>query len=53
MAGGEGSRLRPLTCKRPKPLVPVANRPVMECCVHLLRDPGIREVGVNCSTYRA
>ena len=47
MAGGEGSRLRPLTCKRPKPLVPVANRPVMEYCVDLLRDLGIREVGVT------
>ncbi|WP_129588641.1 nucleotidyltransferase family protein, partial [Moorella stamsii] len=47
MAGGEGSRLRPLTCKRPKPLVPVANRPVMEYCVDLLRDLGIKEVGVT------
>lgn len=47
MAGGEGSRLRPLTCKRPKPLVPVANRPVMEYCVDLLRELGIKEVGVT------
>ncbi|MDN5344616.1 MAG: mannose-phosphate guanylyltransferase / phosphomannomutase, partial [Clostridia bacterium] len=47
MAGGEGSRLRPLTCKRPKPLVPVANRPVMEYCVDLLRELGITEVGVT------
>ncbi|MDK2815867.1 MAG: mannose-phosphate guanylyltransferase / phosphomannomutase [Moorella sp. (in: firmicutes)] len=47
MAGGEGSRLRPLTCKRPKPLVPVANRPVMEYCLDLLRDLGIKEVGVT------
>jgi len=47
MAGGEGSRLRPLTCKRPKPLVPVANRPVMEYCVDLLRDLEIKEVGVT------
>ncbi|MDP2857971.1 MAG: sugar phosphate nucleotidyltransferase, partial [Bacillota bacterium] len=34
MAGGEGSRLRPLTVALPKPLVPVVNRPVME---HILR----------------
>ncbi|NLW07487.1 MAG: NTP transferase domain-containing protein [Clostridia bacterium] len=47
MAGGEGSRLRPLTCRRPKPLVPVANRPVMEYCLELLRDLGIKEVGVT------
>ncbi len=47
MAGGAGSRLRPLTCKRPKPLVPVANRPVMEYCVDLLRDLGIKKVGVT------
>ena len=29
MAGGEGSRLRPLTCGRPKPMVPLMDRPVM------------------------
>ena len=38
MAGGEGTRLRPLTCNRPKPLVPVCNKPVMEYIVELLRD---------------
>lgn len=37
MAGGQGSRLRPLTCNRPKPLVPVCNRPVMEYTIELLR----------------
>ncbi|MGB9662814.1 MAG: sugar phosphate nucleotidyltransferase [Moorellaceae bacterium] len=47
MAGGEGSRLRPLTCRRPKPLVPVANRPVMEYCVELLREQGFKEIGVT------
>ena len=38
MAGGEGSRLRPLTCDRPKPLVPVANKPVMEYAIELLKS---------------
>lgn len=47
MAGGEGSRLRPLTCGRPKPLVPVANRPVMEYALELLKKCGIREIGVT------
>jgi len=38
MAGGEGSRLRPMTANMPKPLLPVANRPVME---HVLRCCGV------------
>lgn len=37
MAGGEGTRLRPLTCTRPKPMVPVLNRPMMEHIVELLK----------------
>ncbi|GAW91590.1 mannose-1-phosphate guanyltransferase [Calderihabitans maritimus] len=47
MAGGEGSRLRPLTCDRPKPMVPVANRPVMEYAIELLKEHGITEIGVT------
>ncbi|GAC1613370.1 MAG: mannose-1-phosphate guanyltransferase [Candidatus Dormibacteraceae bacterium] len=44
MAGGEGSRLRPLTSTRPKPLVPVAGRPIMEHILLLLRKHHMREV---------
>ena len=44
MAGGEGSRLRPLTSRRPKPLAPVANKPVMEHIVDLLRKHGITDI---------
>jgi len=44
MAGGEGSRLRPLTSNRPKPLVPIGNRPIMEHILGLLRRHGITEV---------
>lgn len=44
MAGGEGSRLRPLTSRTPKPLVPIANKPVMQHIVELLRDHGITEL---------
>ncbi|MDQ4142209.1 MAG: sugar phosphate nucleotidyltransferase [Actinomycetota bacterium] len=44
MAGGEGSRLRPLTSNMPKPMLPVANRPLMEHIVMLLKEHGITDV---------
>jgi mannose-1-phosphate guanylyltransferase/phosphomannomutase len=44
MAGGEGSRLRPLTSRRPKPLAPVAGKPVAEHIIDLLRRHGFTEV---------
>jgi mannose-1-phosphate guanylyltransferase/phosphomannomutase len=44
MAGGEGSRLRPLTSRRPKPLAPVAGKPVMEHILELLKKHGFDEV---------
>ncbi|MFZ5592610.1 MAG: nucleotidyltransferase family protein, partial [Bacillota bacterium] len=47
MAGGEGSRLRPLTCDRPKPMVPVANVPMMEHIVELLKQNGLTRIGVT------
>src|SRR3982074_918981 len=47
MAGGEGSRLRPLTSTRPKPLVPVAGRPIMEHILLLRRRHHMREVGAT------
>jgi mannose-1-phosphate guanylyltransferase/phosphomannomutase len=47
MAGGEGSRLRPLTVTRPKPMVPIVGRPVMEHILNLLKAHGITEVVVT------
>lgn len=47
MAGGEGSRLRPLTCDLPKPMVNVANKPVMEHIINLLKQYGITEIGIT------
>lgn len=44
MAGGEGSRLRPLTSRRPKPLAPVAGKPVAEHIIDLLRRHGFTEI---------
>ena len=37
MAGGEGTRLRPLTLNRPKPLVPVLNKPIAQHIIEHLR----------------
>lgn len=47
MAGGEGSRLRPLTIERPKPMVPIVNKPVMAHIFELLKRYGITEVIVT------
>ncbi len=44
MAGGEGTRLRPLTCTLPKPMVPILNRPMMEHILNLLKRHGFSEV---------
>ncbi|MFN2594159.1 MAG: sugar phosphate nucleotidyltransferase [Actinomycetota bacterium] len=44
MAGGEGSRLRPLTSNVPKPMLPVGNRPLMEHIIELCRDHGFTDV---------
>ncbi len=47
MAGGEGTRLRPLTSNAPKPMLPVANRPMMEHIIHLLKEHGFDEIVVT------
>lgn len=47
MAGGEGSRLRPLTIGRPKPMVQVVNRPCIEHILLLLKRHGITDVIVT------
>jgi mannose-1-phosphate guanylyltransferase / phosphomannomutase len=44
MAGGFGTRLKPLTINRPKPMVPVANRPIMEHIIALLARHGITDL---------
>lgn len=43
MAGGEGKRLRPITCTMPKPMVPVLNRPIVEYTMELLKKHGITD----------
>jgi len=46
MAGGYGTRLRPLTDELPKPMLPVGDRPLLEFIVEQLREAGIRQVNV-------
>jgi mannose-1-phosphate guanylyltransferase / phosphomannomutase len=47
MAGGEGTRLRPMTANQPKPLLPVVNRPIMEHVLRLLRRHGFTDTVVT------
>jgi mannose-1-phosphate guanylyltransferase/phosphomannomutase len=47
MAGGEGTRLRPLTSNQPKPMVPIVGKPCMEHILELLREHELNEVIVT------
>ncbi|MFZ4516183.1 MAG: sugar phosphate nucleotidyltransferase, partial [Acidimicrobiia bacterium] len=47
MAGGEGTRLRPLTSNQPKPMLPMVNRPMMEHIVALLAKHGFDDIVVT------
>jgi len=46
LAGGTGSRLRPLTYTSAKQLIPIANKPILFYAVEAIRDAGITEIGV-------
>src|SRR5436190_1349200 len=47
LAGGEGTRLRPLTSNQPKPMMPIANAPMMEHIVRLLAEHGFDDIVVT------
>jgi mannose-1-phosphate guanylyltransferase / phosphomannomutase len=47
MAGGEGTRLRPLTSNQPKPMVPIVGKPCMEHIIELGREHGFEDVIVT------
>ena len=47
MAGGQGTRLRPLTSDQPKPMIPIVNAPCMEHIVGLLKRHGFTEIAVT------
>lgn len=44
MAGGFGTRLRPLTISLPKPMVPLVNQPMMAHIVNLLKEHGLNDL---------
>ena len=44
MAGGFGTRLRPLTCNLPKPMAPMANRPMLSHIIDLLKVYGFTDL---------
>jgi dTDP-glucose pyrophosphorylase len=47
MAGGHGTRLRPLTEELPKPMLPMGDRPLLELIIEQLRQAGIRQVSLT------
>ena len=47
LAAGRGVRMRPLSDRRPKPLLEVSGRPLIEHCIERLVDAGIRELVIN------
>ncbi|HOR85878.1 MAG TPA: sugar phosphate nucleotidyltransferase [Bacillota bacterium] len=51
MAGGEGTRLRPVTCGIPKPMVPVLNKPVMEYTIELLKKHNIKDIAATLAYF--
>src|SRR3989338_10113604 len=46
LAGGLGTRLRPLTHTGPKQLIPIANKPVLHYIVEDMASSGIKDIGV-------
>jgi mannose-1-phosphate guanylyltransferase len=49
LAGGKGTRVRPLTERVPKPMIPIINKPVMEFLIDLLKQHGFDEIMITTS----
>lgn len=52
LAGGEGTRLRPLTNTRPKPLLPILGKPCVEYVINALTEAGVEQIFLTCG-YRS
>ena len=50
LAGGMGKRLRPLTDDKPKPMIPISNKPILEWQINWLKSHNIRDI-VLCTGY--
>jgi len=50
LAGGLGTRLRPLTNKKPKPMLPLGKKPLLEHLIKWIRKNGIKDI-VLCVSY--
>ena len=48
MAGGKGERLRPLTADRPKPMVPVGDKPILQRHLEWPTGNGVSDVALLC-----
>jgi mannose-1-phosphate guanylyltransferase len=53
LAGGEGTRLRPLTSTVPKPVVPMVDRPFIAFMIDWLRDHGVEDIVMSCGHLAA
>lgn len=49
LAAGFGTRMRPLTLETPKPLLPVADMPLIEWHIHAIKAAGISNIVINCA----
>ena len=50
LAGGLGTRLRPLTNKKPKPMLPLGKKPLLEHLIKWIRKNGVKDI-VLCVSY--
>ena len=50
LAGGLGTRLRPLTNKKPKPMLPLGKKPLLEYLIEWIKKNGVKEI-VLCVSY--
>jgi mannose-1-phosphate guanylyltransferase len=53
MAGGKGTRIRPLTTIRPKPMVPVVNRPLIDYVIETIKNSGYNEIILTLNYFQS